>query len=333
VPVDIRPEKPSAEGTGVRSVVTTTSGGTPVRFSIQIPLATDMASWRDKVRRAQDAGFYSLSLPDHLGPSLPQLAPMIALAAAAAVTERIRLAVTVLDNDFRHPVLVAKEAATLDLLSEGRLDLGLGAGWMEEDYTRTGVASFDPPATRVDRLVESIDLLEQLLGGDEVTFKGAFYAVEAFRSSPLPRQSPLPIMIGARGRRMLTIASRRAQIVSILAGFGAGNHLDTFEEQLGWIEAAGGRRRADLLVGLRIPFGRIAGPGESGPEVAAEFARQTGSSLEDAIASPFSIVGDLAMAREQLVTLRDRFGISYLTVSEDMGWALAPLVGELGEQP
>src|SRR6202012_5561963 len=102
----------------------------PLRFSVQIPRAGDQRDWLDKVTRAEDAGFYSVSIPDHLGPSLPQLAPLVALAAAASVTERIRLAVTVLDNDFRHPVMLAKEIATLDVLSEGRVDMGLGAGWL-----------------------------------------------------------------------------------------------------------------------------------------------------------------------------------------------------------
>ena len=103
----------------------------------------------DRVRRAEDLGFHSISVPDHLGPNLPQLAPIVALAAAATVTSRIRLAMTVIDNDFRHPVMLAKEIGTLDLMSEGRVDLGLGAGWHEDDYTRTGVATWDPPGTRV----------------------------------------------------------------------------------------------------------------------------------------------------------------------------------------
>ena len=178
-----------------------------MRFSIQIPGAPDLAAWLDKMRRAEDAGFYSVSVPDHLGPSLPQLAPMVALAAAAPMTSTIRLAVTVLDNDFRHPVMVAKEAATLDVLSSGRLDLGMGAGWLEEDYTRTGVAGWDPAGVRVGRLAESIRLLRQLLTGDPVTFYGEYYHVHEFRSFPVPVQAPLPLIVGGRNRRMLRLAA------------------------------------------------------------------------------------------------------------------------------
>src|SRR5215213_9499975 len=114
-----------------------------------MPLGSSAASWAEKVRRAEDLGFYSISVPDHLGPSLPQLAPLIALALAAALTTRLRLAITVLNNDFRHPVMLAKEIATLDLLSGGRVDLGMGAGWLEEDYTKTGIATWDAPNVRL----------------------------------------------------------------------------------------------------------------------------------------------------------------------------------------
>src|ERR1700679_1858580 len=109
-----------------------------------MPDATDVAAWTQKVRRAEDNGFSSVSVPDHLSPNLPQLAPLVALAAAAMVTSRVRLAITVIDNDFRHPVMLAKEVATLDLLSRGRIDLGMGAGWLPEDYPATGVATWDP---------------------------------------------------------------------------------------------------------------------------------------------------------------------------------------------
>lgn len=302
----------------------------PIRFSIQMPDAPDMAAWTDKVRRAEGDGFYSVSVPDHLGPSLPQLAPLVALAAAAAVTSTIRLAVTVLDNDFRHPVMLAKEIATLDLLSNGRVDMGLGAGWLEEDYTKTGIATWDPPGTRVSRLIESIALLRKLFSGEPVTHSGQHYDVTDFRSFPTPVQSPVPLMIGARERRMLTMAAREAQIVSILAATSeGGNRLAGFERQLGWIEKAGGRLRDDLQVGIRIPFGEIAGPGESTRDVAERLGARLGMAPDELLASPFFLVGEPSRVKDHLVEITERYGISYITVSEGLAWQLSPVVAEL----
>jgi probable F420-dependent oxidoreductase len=303
----------------------------PIRVSIQIPSAPDLASWTEKARRADEQGFYSLSVPDHLGPSLPQFAPLVALTAAAAVTTRLRLAITVLDNDFRHPVMLAKELATLDVLSDGRVDMGLGAGWLEEDYTNTGVATWDPPATRVARLIESIALLRKLFGGDEVTFEGEHYRVTDFRSFPMPVQTPVPLMIGARGRRMLTMAAREAQIVSILAAPGeAGNRLGGFEQQLSWIAEARGADRDDLVVGIRIPFGEVAGSGESSGTVAARFGPRVGLTADEVLESPFFVVGTLGDIAEHLREIQRRYGVSYVTLSEDLAWQIGPIVRELG---
>jgi probable F420-dependent oxidoreductase len=302
----------------------------PIRFSIQIPSAPDRRSWVEKARRADDLGFYSLSVPDHLGPSLPQLAPLVALAAAAAVTERLRLAITVLDNDFRHPVMLAKEIATLDVLSDGRVDMGMGAGWLEEDYTKTGVATWDSPGTRVSRLIESITLLDQLFSGQPVTFAGEYYQVTDYQLFPQPVQSPVPLMIGGRGKRMLTMAAVRAQIISILAATSAGgNRLTGFEQQLGWIAAAGGTERDDLMVGIRIPFGGLAAPGESFRTVAARFGEPMGMTADQVLESPFVLVGDLASMKDHLIEIQERYGVSYITLSEDLAWQVAPIVKEL----
>ncbi|MDO8733263.1 MAG: LLM class flavin-dependent oxidoreductase [Actinomycetota bacterium] len=180
-----------------------------------MPFTPDATGWVAKVQRAEAMGFYSVSVPDHLGPSLPQLAPMIALASASSITTTIRLAIKVLNNDFRNPSLLAKEIATLDVLSAGRVDMGIGADWLEEDLTKTGIATWDPPGTRVSRLFESISVLRRLFTGEPVTFAGQFYSLDDFTSVPKPIQDPLPIMLGGGGKRMLTYAAKHAQIVSI----------------------------------------------------------------------------------------------------------------------
>jgi probable F420-dependent oxidoreductase len=304
----------------------------PLQFSIQIPMADDLGSWVDKCKRAEDHGFYSVSVPDHLGPSLPQMAPLVALAAAIPVTSRLRLAMTVLDNDFRHPVMLAKEVATLDMLSGGRVDVGLGAGWLEEDYTKTGIATWDPPGVRVSRLIESIDVLRELwgAGGESISYSGEFYELAEFVPFPDPVQAPVPLMIGARAKRMLKMAAQKAQIVSILfASMAGGNTVASFEEQLGWIEEAGGRERDDLRVGIRLPVGAVAGPGESGDEAAAALAVRMGMSVEDVYASPFMVVGDHGRIRDHLLEVDETYDTPYMTISEDIAWAIAPVVEEL----
>lgn len=225
-----------------------------MRFSVQVPFKPDRESWADTARWAEGSGFHSLSIPDHLGPSLPQLAPLIALAVAASMTSTLRLVTTVLDNDFRHPVMLAKEAATLDVLSEGRLDLGMGAGWLEDDYVRTGVASWDRASVRVERLAESLELLKLLLTGEPVTFFGEHYRVEDFRSFPAALQRPLPLMIGASAPRMLELAVRQAQIVNFVFPIRGSMdiRLPVFEQQLEWVRQAGGLDRADLHLVSRV---------------------------------------------------------------------------------
>jgi probable F420-dependent oxidoreductase len=299
-----------------------------VRLSIQIPDASTLESWTDKVRRADDLGFWSLSVPDHLGPSLPQLAPVVALASAAAVTSRLRLAVTVLDNDFRHPVMLAKEIATLDVLSDGRVDLGLGAGWLEEDYTKTGLTSWDAPAVRVTRLFESVTLLRQLFTGEPVTFAGEYYRVDEFRSHPRPVQDPVPIMIGARGKRMLTWAARHAQMVNILMVPSGADALAGFAQQLAWVDEARGDRD-DLVIGVRIPFGELCASGENARTVAGRWADRFGITPHDVLRSPFMLVGELARMTDHLLELRQRYGITHVTLSEDFAWQVAPIVADL----
>jgi probable F420-dependent oxidoreductase len=163
-----------------------------------------------EARRAETLGFSTLLLRDHFvrEPFGDQLAPMVALTAAAA-TRTLRVGTLVLDNDWRHPVLLAKEAATLDLLSGGRFELGIGAGWLREEYRRAGMP-FDPPGVRVGRLEESLRVLKGLLAGPAFAFAGAHYSVTGLEGFPRPVQRPRPpILVGAGSKRMLGIAAPR----------------------------------------------------------------------------------------------------------------------------
>jgi probable F420-dependent oxidoreductase len=272
-------------------------------------------------------------MPDHLGPAQPQLAPLVALGAAAAVSSRVRLAVTVLNNDFRHPTVLAKEIATLDLLSGGRVDLGIGAGWRSQDYESTGVATFDPPGVRFTRLQESIQLLKKLLSGSSVSFHGKYYSVDNHASFPATVQRPIPLMIGGSGRRMLSMAAREARIVSLIAQLGGDwdTRRSLFEQQLGWVRSARSSEQgaAELTLGLRIMFGQVLTAGADQEANVVTGSLPPGMSVEEAEESPFGLVGDLCTIKERILAIRERYGISYFTVSEDLGWAIAPVVAEL----
>src|SRR5437867_2123293 len=185
----------------------------PFRFGVILRSAASRADWAEKARKVEALGYAVLTVPDHLA---NLVAPMPALASAAEATTRLRIGTMVLNNDFRHPVLVAREAATLDLLSDGRLELGLGAGHMRSEYEEAGLR-FDPGRVRVERLAESVRIVKALLDGKPTTLEGDHYRVSAHRVFPRPVQRPRPpILIGGHGRRLLSLAAREAEIVGFV---------------------------------------------------------------------------------------------------------------------
>src|SRR3954452_7724480 len=189
----------------------------PFRFGVS-GRGTTQAEWREFARRAEALGYSSLLLPDHF---YRQLSPIVALAAAAQSTRTLRLGTLVLDNDFRHPAAMAKDVATLDSLSDGRFELGIGTGSIPADNERTGIP-FDPPGVRYERLTETLAILKAHFGPDElVTFTGKHYQVKDLPAFPKPVQSHVPLMLGARGPRMLRLAGREADIIGVM-GSGPG---------------------------------------------------------------------------------------------------------------
>ena len=182
------------------------------RFGVTLPGLPTAEEWIGWARQAEDFGYDIALIPDHFG---EQLAPLPALMAAACATSILRVGTLVLGNDYRHPVMVAKEAATLDVLSNGRFELGLGAGWMLSDYRRSGMP-FDRPGIRVSRLEESITVIKGLLGPGPFSFEGTYYRISDLDGYPKPVQQPkLPILVGGGGRRMLKIAAREADIIAL----------------------------------------------------------------------------------------------------------------------
>src|SRR3989454_8692419 len=171
----------------------------PFRFSAQEHHAHSAQQWRERARAIESMGYASLYLPDHFG---DQVGPIAGLMAAADATTKLRIGPLVFDNDYRHPVVLAKEAATLDLLSDGRLDFGIGAGWMVSDYEQAGIP-YDSAGTRIERLAEAVQILKKFFAGGEFSFTGKHYTINGLEGAPPPLQKPHPPILLRRGGRRL----------------------------------------------------------------------------------------------------------------------------------
>jgi probable F420-dependent oxidoreductase len=305
----------------------------PFRFGVSVRTIESAAGWTALARRVEALGYATLNLPDHL---TARLAPMPALTAAAAATTRLRVGTLVLNNDFRHPVLLAREAATLDVLSGGRFELGLGAGYARAEYEEAGLA-YDRGAVRVDRLGESVVILKRLFESGDVTFDGRHYAVTKHTLYPPPVQRPRPpILIGGNGPRLLALAAAEADIVALsgitftrggtepeLSGFRA-SAVDGRVERLRAAAAA----RYDSIELSALVQRVILTTDRRG--AAAELAqRWTALTVDDTLASPFVLLGSVDEIAAQLVAHRARWGISYWVVFESAAEAFAPAVERL----
>ncbi|MGP4029091.1 TIGR03621 family F420-dependent LLM class oxidoreductase [Actinomadura sp. 3N407] len=286
-------------------------------------------------RRAEELGYDVLVLRDHFvtEPFGDQLAPMVALASAASVTSTLRLGTMVLANDYRHPVMLAKEAATLDHLSGGRFELGVGAGWLREEYEAAGMP-FDRAGARVGRLEESLTILRSLLAGQKTAFTGDHYRIDGLTAFPVPGHRP-PLVVGAGSRRMLGIAGRHADTAGILPRAlpeGAISEEvterlpDTIARKVGWVRDAAGERDVELSMMVTPTFG--ADPRRAAARVAV--LRGWGTSAADLVLDmPSQFVGPPEHIAEQMLTRRDRFGFTYYQVSDEVMEEFAPVVALL----
>jgi probable F420-dependent oxidoreductase len=290
-------------------------------------------SWADQARKVEDLGFSTLLMPDHFG---DQLAPVPALMAAADATTTLKVGALVFDNDYRHPLILAKEAATLDLLSDGRLELGLGAGWMRSDYEESGIA-YDPPGVRVDRFEEGVAIITGLLESEEpFSFSGTHYKVSGHTATPRPVQKPRPpVIIGGGGRRVLTIAARHAEIVSINVDLRAGTAgpesasnatPDATREKIGWVREAAGDRFDEIELNTLIGFVMVTDDRQS---IIDAMAPALGIDPADAEHIPLALIGTLDQMAEELEWRREEYGISYFSVESDAWEAMAPVVARL----
>jgi probable F420-dependent oxidoreductase len=284
----------------------------PFRFGVNVRTAASASDWVALARKLEDLGYSTLNLPDHLT-ELP--APFPALASAAAATTRLRVATLVLNNDFRHPVLLAREAATLDVLSGGRLQLGLGAGYMKAEYDQAGLR-FDRGGVRVERLAESVAIVKRLFEGETVTFVGRHYRVTAHKIYPLPAQRPRPpILIGGNGPRLLTLAAGEADIVGLtgitFAGGGVQRDLSGFraagvDERVKLVRTAAGARFDQLELNALVQQVIVTDDRRGAAETLARRWPELGA--DDILESPFALLGTVDEIVAQLVARRARWG-------------------------
>ena len=304
----------------------------PFRFGVEEHNTPSAAAWRDRARLLESLGYSTLYIPDHFG---DQMGPIAALMSAADATTRLRIGSLVFDNDYRHPVVLAKEAATLDLLSDGRFDMGVGAGWMASDYEQSGIP-FDPPGVRIDRMAEALQIIKQFFTGGIVSFSGKHYKVEGLQAAPLPVQRPHPrVLIGGGGRRMLQLAAREADITSVNYNLREGRvnrkmvHTGmaaATDEKLGWIMEAAGDRLAQVELSASIFVANVT---DDRGAVAESMAAGLDTEAQEVLEMPHFLIGSVDQLVESLLARRERYGISHFVFPGFAAESLAPVVERL----
>lgn len=297
----------------------------PIRFGTGHGRSSDPAKLLAGARRAEELGYSTFALPDHF---MMPFAPMVALQAVADVTSRVRLGQLVLANDFRHPAVLAKELASLDVLSGGRVEIGLGAGWMGEEFHQAGIP-FEPASVRIERLEEAICVLRGLFAEGPFSFAGTHYAITELEGRPKPLQRPgPPIMVGGGGAKLLGVAGRRADIIQVLPAANdrggrppgpAMYSAASYREKIEWIrDAAGARFEGIELATLLVHLAITDDPQRASEEFLAGFAGRSPSPAsdgraEDVLDSPVVLIGSLEEVCDKLLAARESLGFSYFT--------------------
>jgi probable F420-dependent oxidoreductase len=302
------------------------------RFGLMAAKASSGADWVATARKAEELGYSALLMPDHYG---DQLGVIPALTAAAAATTNLRVGSLVFANDFRHPALLAKDTATIDLLSDGRLEVGVGAGWMDDDYRWTGVPH-DSAGTRISRMIEAIEVLRGLWGPEPFSYSGEHYTITEMNGMPKPVQAGgPPLIVGGGGKRVLSTAARLADIVGVNPNVGAGSFgpaaiasmsADATDEKLTWVRDAAGDRFDDLEISI-LKF--VTNVTDDRDTVAEKVGGAMGIDAATILASPHTMVGSAEQIADELVEQRDRWQGSYVTVQLDAIDTFAPVVAAL----
>lgn len=300
------------------------------RFGVQGRNMGPRQAWLDSVRRVEDTGFSTYLVLDHF---VRGLDPIAALGAAAIATSTLRLGSMVFDNDFRHPAVLAKAAATIDVLSDGRLELGIGAGWLREEYEQTGIP-FDPPGLRIDRMVETVQFLKRVWAEDQVSFAGKHYTMTDLKMPPRPVQQPRPpLVIGGGSKRILSVAGREADIVGLTTRALPDGRKDVADmsaeathRKIGWVRDAAGDRFDDLELTVMVSDLVVT---DDRMATAERLAAAMDVSATEVLDSPQILIGSVDSMVEDLQRRREEFGLSYFVVLDTQMEKLAPVVARL----
>lgn len=292
--------------------------------------------WRDEIRRIEDLGFSSVSVSDHFVGGWA-MDPLVAMTVAAEATSRLRVLGLVFCNDFRHPVLLHKSLANLDVFSGGRVEIGLGAGWLRDDHDAAGLP-FDPPAVRVNRLAEAIEVIRGLFGDKPVTFLGRHYQIAQLDGLPKPMQRPHPpLLVGGGSRRILELAGRTADIIGVNPRLApdvdpraavAELSADRMDQKVAWATAAArsvGRDPGTLEFHLRMFDVRVTHRGVEHRSISSHAELVA---AEELASSPSVLHGSVDECVDRLVELRERYGISYVHLGSNLA-AASPIVARL----
>jgi probable F420-dependent oxidoreductase len=306
----------------------------PFRFGVMVHSGGSRQDLADNARRVEALGYHTFLLPDHLDQPLGALP---ALAVAAEATTQLRLGTLVLANDFRHPVLLARDVATIDQISGGRFEMGLGAGWRRGEYEQAGIP-YDAAPVRINRLAESLHVLAGCFADGPFSFAGEFYTVAGLDGQPKPVQRPRPpFLVGGGGKRILSLAARQADIVSIIprarpegSGQDSADWTSATEaatrQKLSWIREAAGERFATLELNAMVYAVMVA---DDRRAAAGQLAGRFGLTTDEVLASPHILAGSIEQMADALQFRREVFGLSYITVPEYFIEAFAPVVERL----
>jgi probable F420-dependent oxidoreductase len=314
----------------------------PFRFAVQSFSAASAVEWRERAKRAEALGYSALHLADHVigpGPAIAEtnhpvqgLAAVPAMMCAADATRTLKVGCRVFCIDYQHPAVLAKQAATIDLLSDGRLELGLGAGWLRAEYEALGLR-FDPAPVRFARLAETVRAVRALFAGQEVALDGEHVKLTGFAGAP-PRPLP-PLMIGGGGKRVLSLAAREASIVSLNFNNRSGvigadgvrsSTADATAQKIAWIRSAAGPR----FPGLELEIGAYFTFVQPGAEaIAASMGQSLGLTRDEMLRHPHGLFGSVDAVCAELERRREAYGISYVTVFDQALEAFAPVVARL----